>query len=320
MKYNHQVKRELPVLFHGEKSGFSALKNEKLYFTLFNGWHGSSHGHATNGSFTLNVLQNEVISDSGRYTYTESPERRELKSLEAHNTLFDMEDPSTVITESWGYGQLPLPIHQHAEEIADLPNHFLFSQSWGSKTGRTSLYTRDFIVLEPYGITLIYDAYRGEGKKISATFNFHEQCQVTVKDDRKVNFETNNVAGYLAVVDGTLHSERGIRSNIYNELEQHHRIRNEIQVKDGEINTITILSLDKEVEWETIPFYQNGKQEPFKGGVGLRIKVSNEQHLDFYFLYEDVLSGNKLFKTTSNQFFYGKITLFDEKNQLFKIK
>ncbi|WP_445448672.1 heparinase II/III domain-containing protein [Enterococcus faecalis] len=55
--------------FRGESSGLMVYKTEDIYFTLFNGLHGSSHGYASTGSFTLQLQGDDLISDSGRYSY-----------------------------------------------------------------------------------------------------------------------------------------------------------------------------------------------------------------------------------------------------------
>ncbi|MEJ1309978.1 heparinase II/III domain-containing protein [Enterococcus faecium] len=49
-----------------------------MYLTLFNGRHGSGHGHGSLGSITLDYQGKELIKDPGRYTYLEVP----LRSLE----------------------------------------------------------------------------------------------------------------------------------------------------------------------------------------------------------------------------------------------
>ena len=57
-----------------------AYKAEDIYFTLFNGLHGSAHGHASTGGFTLQLQGDDLFSDSGRYSYVNKSERLQLKS------------------------------------------------------------------------------------------------------------------------------------------------------------------------------------------------------------------------------------------------
>lgn len=312
-----------PPLFKGDQSGFSALKNERTYFTLFNGLHGSSHGHASNGSFTFNYQNEEIISDSGRYTYTESPLRRELKDIMAHNTLFDADDPAMTITESWGYDRLPEPVFQRAEQIEGLPDAYYFSNGWVShlpETKYTSFYARDLILLEKYGLLVIYDTYRGNGKTITTTFNFNEACQVHLKNKSNLEFISSSQVGSLSVRKGSLSLEEGNRSNVYNELVHHQRAVNQTMVENGEVNNISILALDQAIESHPLAVYQNDREQEYEDAAGVRIKLPDGKYLDFYFLFNDVVKGNKLLRTEDQQFFYGKINLFDENKKMIKVK
>ncbi|WP_312845305.1 heparinase II/III domain-containing protein [Enterococcus faecalis] len=51
--------------FRGESSGLMFYKTEDIYFTLFNGLYGSSHGHVSTGSFTLQLQSDEMMRNSG---------------------------------------------------------------------------------------------------------------------------------------------------------------------------------------------------------------------------------------------------------------
>lgn len=314
---------ELPTLFHGEKSGFSALKKENVYFTLFNGLHGSSHGHASAGSFTLNYQNEEIISDGGRYTYTESSIRKELKGIAAHNTFFDEEDLSTVITESWGYDHLPLPIFQNTSEIEGISGGYLFSNAWISHPSESHLlsyYSRDFLILEEQSLVIIYDSYRGNGTTLTTTYNFNEICQVIPRDENRIEFKAQLSTGELFVRNGLLKIENQKRSSIYNELIQHQRVINKNKVENGQVNEISVITLNQSIQCQPLSVYQNGKTDKYPDASGVRILLDNHEFLDIYFLFNDVIKGDKLFKTEANQYFYGKITAFNKDNQMIKIK
>lgn len=75
-----------------------------------NGCLGSGHGHAD--LFHINLVCNgeSILIDSGRYTYVDTPLRRELKGSAAHNTLLVDGLPFSTPVDSWGYSQLANPI------------------------------------------------------------------------------------------------------------------------------------------------------------------------------------------------------------------
>ncbi|MGH2216873.1 heparinase II/III domain-containing protein, partial [Enterococcus faecalis] len=83
--------------FRGESSGLVFYKTEDIYFTLFNGLHGSSHGHASTGSFTLQLQGDDLISDSGCYSYVNKAEWLQPKECDSHNTMFIAENSHTLV-------------------------------------------------------------------------------------------------------------------------------------------------------------------------------------------------------------------------------
>lgn len=83
--------------FRGESSGLVFYKTEDIYFTLFNGLYGSSHGHVSTGSFTLQLQGDDLISDSGCYSYVNKAEWLQPKECDSHNTMFIAENSHTLV-------------------------------------------------------------------------------------------------------------------------------------------------------------------------------------------------------------------------------
>ena len=83
---------------------------EDSYVHMHCGCLGSGHGHADLLHVDAGIAGEDVLIDSGRYTYVNTPLRRELKSPAAHNTTrVDDLDFSTCL-DSWGYSALAIPI------------------------------------------------------------------------------------------------------------------------------------------------------------------------------------------------------------------
>lgn len=71
---------------------------------------GPATGHADLLHVDAGIAGEDVLIDSGRYTYVNTPLRRELKSPAAHNTTrVDDLDFSTCL-DSWGYSALAIPV------------------------------------------------------------------------------------------------------------------------------------------------------------------------------------------------------------------
>ncbi|EOE09454.1 hypothetical protein Q9Q_01100 [Enterococcus faecalis EnGen0078] len=78
----------MPFYFSNLILQFAFYKTEDIYFTLFNGLYGSSHGHVSTGSFTLQLQGDDLISDSGCYSYVNKAEWLQPKECDSHNTMF----------------------------------------------------------------------------------------------------------------------------------------------------------------------------------------------------------------------------------------
>ncbi len=107
--------KPLPLLAANDHSGNYYLRTgwgeEDSCAHLVCGYMGSGHGHADHLHLDLCMLGKEVLCDSGRFTYVEKPIRLELKAPAAHNTFTMDGVPFTECTETWGYGEVALPMH-----------------------------------------------------------------------------------------------------------------------------------------------------------------------------------------------------------------
>ncbi|RXW04391.1 heparinase, partial [Enterococcus faecalis] len=54
-------------------------------------------GHASTGSFTLQLQGDDLISDSGCYSYVNKAEWLQPKECDSHNTMFIAENSHTLV-------------------------------------------------------------------------------------------------------------------------------------------------------------------------------------------------------------------------------
>lgn len=73
---------------------------------------GGGHGHFDKLHIDLAINGEDVLIDSGRYTYVDSKIRHGLKSAIAHNTILIDEKEYTESIDSWGVKNLTIPIRQ----------------------------------------------------------------------------------------------------------------------------------------------------------------------------------------------------------------
>lgn len=75
---------------------------------------GSGHGHIDQLHFDLYHAGCVILTDSGRYTYTDTPERHALKGARGHNTLILGGKEPSVMVDSWAVSSVAQPIFSDA--------------------------------------------------------------------------------------------------------------------------------------------------------------------------------------------------------------
>lgn len=73
---------------------------------------GAGHGHSDQLHVDLYANGEDILTDSGRYTYVDGPDRREFKDPSAHNTITVDGKPFTVYKDSWECSKLCQPVKQ----------------------------------------------------------------------------------------------------------------------------------------------------------------------------------------------------------------
>ena len=143
--------------------------DEDSYVHMHCGCLGSGHGHADLLHVDAGIAGEDVLIDSGRYTYVNTPLRQELKSPAAHNTTrVDDLDFSTCL-DSWGYSALAIPVkgeHRFTESADYVSGAHLGYLKQGL------LPMRKLVFLKELNVLLLFDQLFGEG---CHTFeqNFH---------------------------------------------------------------------------------------------------------------------------------------------------
>lgn len=142
---------------------------EDSYVHMHCGCLGSGHGHADLLHVDAGIAGEDVLIDSGRYTYVNTPLRRELKSPAAHNTTrVDDLDFSTCL-DSWGYSALAIPI-KGEHRFTDPADYVSGAHLGYLKQGLLPM--RKLVFLKELNVLLLFDQLFGEGRH---TFeqNFH---------------------------------------------------------------------------------------------------------------------------------------------------
>lgn len=164
---------------------------------------GSGHGHADLLHIDAGIAGEDVLIDAGRYTYVNTPLRRELKLPAAHNTTrVDGMDFSTCL-DSWGYGKLAVPIKGENvfTDVADYAE--------GAHLGYLSrgVFTqRKLVWLKTLGILVVFDLFRaslGSGAH-ELEQNFHLGAGKVKLDGQTLRWQGENASASLQMLGSGL--------------------------------------------------------------------------------------------------------------------
>lgn len=182
---------------------------------------GSGHGHGDLLHIDLVCNGEVILADSGRYTYVDSPLRRQLKEPAAHNTTRVDGESFSQCKDSWGY-------HKMAEPIKE-PHHFglLVDYAAGSHLGywAQGVFTRRRILRLGHGLWFGIDSfYPTEANTVhqyEQFFHFGPEGTTTMEDnsvvysgkktDARITFPSNS---------STYNIQRSACSREYNRLEE----------------------------------------------------------------------------------------------------
>ena len=124
---------------------------------------GSGHGHADLLHLDAGVAGEDVLIDSGRYTYVDSAIRRQLKLPAAHNTTrVDGQDFSACV-DSWGYSRLAVPLkgeHRFTPQADYISGLHLGYLDRGAVVGRKVVF------LKEQGLAVIFDQLYAAGEHL----------------------------------------------------------------------------------------------------------------------------------------------------------
>ncbi|MGY3725090.1 Heparinase II/III N-terminus [Granulicatella balaenopterae] len=315
--FNRTKKEEIisySTLFCDQKAGLAVLKNEKWYLTCFNGLHGSSHGQASAGSITLNYKGQNVLIDSGRYSYMECVERMRLNSEEAHNVPSLKEQPGTIISGSWSYQQLTNPV---AMMVKSFEEGYFIETSWQTKqhdTKEMALVTRRILLFEDFEMLLVMDSCESSRKdELRNYFHVDSDFRLEQLDSQFIQANSNSQqVGFWNLSPVTI--QEAIHSPVYNQLAKHPVIMSSTASGDSLLN-VMVVSMNQAVTIEEVMVKQNNEENPFHDCFGIRC-IQDNSCKEVYLTVRDIISKDKLLVTEDEKYFYGRLVVFNDGQML----
>lgn len=211
---------------------------------------GSGHGHIDQLHFDLYTKGNVLLTDTGRYTYVDTPERRALKGAKGHNTILINNSDFTHMVDSWGVKDMAEAIFS---EAALEGKYKLVSASHLGYLDQGVFVTRSIVTLEDKFIVL-FDVIRSKDEA-DAEILFHTDADVRLNalSDGFVLEKGDSYARLHFLTEGETKVSKYPLSLHYNELLESDLISRTCKVNGSHI-AVTVISLKKEeAEIKKIP-------------------------------------------------------------------
>lgn len=150
-----------------------------LYF--INGPLGGGHGHQDKLHIGLWLNGEEVLCDSGRYTYTDVPKRYELKMARAHNVPVIKGKEYAKSKDTWTYEALPQCFPNQVYKKGE----YLFIEGAHGGYEAQGIVVRRRIVAVDFDILAVSDTFIGNvPEEIAQMFHFGETIRVSNLEGR----------------------------------------------------------------------------------------------------------------------------------------
>ena len=279
-------------LFYLESSGQVILRSgwEKHDFWLYfvNGPEGGGHGHSDKLHFSLWMDGDEIFADPGRYTYTDTQPRYELKHAISHNVpMVDREEYAPCV-KSWGCAALPISTPNRVNQKG------IFTLIEGGHTGYASkgVMVDRRIVTIGGDIVAVCDQFIGPTPKtVTQRFHFGEHI-VLEKDGTCVHGHGETCQFQIhSFADGSACEailENGLFSRHYNQLSTA-AVADVTVAGKSTLTSIILRATDKQVQIESVPVinFSYGRTLDAKEAEGYVIHIGDVRY-GLVFLHQDV--------------------------------
>lgn len=297
----------------------SDYSEEGTYLHFNNGTHGGGHAHSDKLHLDLFANGEDILIDSGRYTYVNKPERFEFKDAHAHNVCLVDDLDSVVHNKSWGYKKRSLSVNQ--KMIVEEPYCYLEGGHLGYMDQGVYI-NRKVVYLKADLIVIMDEFYSKDKHTYDQYFHFNDIGCVNLSNNKAVYKSGLNEVDFVWPDSGISQSLLATRtSHHYNVATPNSTIKTQIQ-GDGFASVITVISINKVNEYENvsvdkvpISYTFSGKEIPSDVMEAITIKKGSKQ-FTMTFAHEDYLGPSDTFSVNGFQGL-GHMVIFDHEEEKF---
>lgn len=254
----------------------------------------------------------DILVDSGRFTYVDCRERYDLKEPSGHNAVIVDGKPAGVCESSWNYQSVCSCLRQGYRE----------GKTWGYVEGSHLgcigdglVVNRRIIWIKP-DIYVIADYFWGtKSHSYETLFHFGRQGKVVLKG-KTAHFTGIKTEAWLQSVSesGECCIRAGKQSLFYNEIGEN-QVYCEQDSAEGDFHKIYVINggvtgSAAPVSVERLPLYTYGRETALNKEEGEALKIVSGDREYLLFLCSREITEQKLMYS-GNCFGYGKVMLFE---------
>lgn len=224
---------------------------------------GAGHGHADQLHLDVTAFGEDVLTDSGRYTYVFGPSRREFKDLSGHNTVAVDGLPLYQCRDSW-----------ECKGLSRAVNRVFYSDDrYGYvEGGHLGWYehgvfvNRRVVFLKPDIVVAVDEFYAGQPHAYRQFFHWGETGKAVPEEDG-VRWEGRSAAARLRLVSAApvvASLKRGRVARHYNRAEENDVLETTVQGQ-GFVSVWSVLALDRAGTEEPLSVEKLPVDSNFKG-------------------------------------------------------
>ena len=235
---------------------------------------GSGHGHLDQLHFDLYADGCTILTDTGRFTYTDGSERRALKGARGHNTVIINGQDQAKMEDSWSISDPAEPVFSDA--VTAGPFKYLRASHLGYLSEGVYI-TRSILTLEDRFI-IIADDIAAKDEAIAETlFHFDERARLDGNSGRYTAVSGKSMISLVFLSGDTEISEYPL-SRRYNELLQSPLLTLKNIVR-GRKTVVTLIAIGNEkFGVKRIPLVKlpSGSKMPEETAIGLEIRTDRD--------------------------------------------
>lgn len=258
----------------------SGWNKEDTFLHFHCGTLGAGHGHSDQLHIDLYANEEDILMDSGRYTYVNKPERFEFKDAKAHNTsLVDGASCYNYI-DSWECSSLDRAVNLKFKDFKDYAyaegGHLGYMKN---KNGGVFA-NRRVIYIKPDIFILADEFYTNGNHSYQNFLHFNNKGKLTKSSESNWKYTSSkNEAQILLLCPNGKSEKIATRlSRHYNAVENNETVKTEWKAKESTF-MFTVISINKagefeEVKAELVPLRSNFKNWTFNDSQIQALKIT----------------------------------------------